>query len=823
MIPNKKPRSVTSHGVGQSGEFGISLENSAHIMTILRDTLYSDKVLAVLREYSTNAWDEHQESGIPNTPIKIILPTDLEPTLSIRDFGRGLSQEDVFKIYTQYGESTKRNSDKSAGFLGIGCKSGFAYSDTFTITSFHGGLKKVYVAVLDKSDKGEMKLLHEEPSTETGVLFQIAIHPNDIWEFTEKAKKFYAYFFPRPDINIKLPPLPTVQADLKNGVIYDMEDNPHAHGWTAVMGCVPYKIDLNQLRVKNRESIEDEEDAHGNKRKRLTKILDDGISSIPDFINRISGVLYFGIGEVEISASREELKYNTDTKKLLVERFNALVDEYVQTTLDGIKAGNLSLFQQRVKAQVLNELGLPVPEDYVNLCAGDIKLDEDEIEMPKMFSIWRDKAGASLAHRIDIHGKARFLIRDDNRAIEGFGLTGHDYIIRAAPKSLDKKSSKKFSWGEVQDELNVFIERVGLTGIPVLKCSEMDWFKPTRRYDGKVINPKHSQRVFKLRGGSYSNGGSSNWDSITHTPSPTDVFVVISFFESEGGFDIFADYRNDAVIARDLGIKMPDVIGYKNTVRKPITPKDCMGTHYPDWRVKFVKDLATGAKVRKLLDLWSFAKLTESELSQSRYKHVKRKYREVQKVLGKNHPVVELLRNNSIGISYFRRDKNRDLASSLENLANRVASETGVLAGDKAFDVLKIKYHLFGLTEFTVSDLWDEAEGSKWVQYIKSMDELAALKERNTAPALAATTVVPVEGDTDASTTIHTDQRVDHGCLGGNDSYCPEGTTAVPCPEEGNSERELEGHPQSPDRCQEPERVGQGEVYVPEWTVSLQR
>mgnify|MGYP000197082669 CR=1 FL=1 len=30
----------------------------------------------------------------------IVLPTALEPTLRIRDYGRGLSEEDVFDVYT---------------------------------------------------------------------------------------------------------------------------------------------------------------------------------------------------------------------------------------------------------------------------------------------------------------------------------------------------------------------------------------------------------------------------------------------------------------------------------------------------------------------------------------------------------------------------------------------------------------------------------------------------------------------------------------------------------------------------------------------------
>src|ERR1051325_3005995 len=176
MIPNAKKREVATGGVASSSAFGISLKDEAHIMSILRDTLYSDKVLAIIREYSSNAWDAHREVGKDKTPIKVTIPTTMEPNLIIQDFGPGLSHEAVFEVYTQYGASTKRDSDKSVGMLGIGSKSGFAYSDSFTVTSCHGGMKRTYVAVLDESDKGAINLLAEEPcGDETGITIQIPV------------------------------------------------------------------------------------------------------------------------------------------------------------------------------------------------------------------------------------------------------------------------------------------------------------------------------------------------------------------------------------------------------------------------------------------------------------------------------------------------------------------------------------------------------------------------------------------------------------------------------------------------------------------------
>ena len=51
----------------QSVSFGIKESGLSHIFNVLRNQLYSDKVLAVIREYSTNAVDAHIEVGKADT------------------------------------------------------------------------------------------------------------------------------------------------------------------------------------------------------------------------------------------------------------------------------------------------------------------------------------------------------------------------------------------------------------------------------------------------------------------------------------------------------------------------------------------------------------------------------------------------------------------------------------------------------------------------------------------------------------------------------------------------------------------------------------
>ena len=62
MIPTLTRRSVETSPVAASASFGISQNDVAHILTMLRDTLYSDRVLAVLREPFADVTEEEFKS-----------------------------------------------------------------------------------------------------------------------------------------------------------------------------------------------------------------------------------------------------------------------------------------------------------------------------------------------------------------------------------------------------------------------------------------------------------------------------------------------------------------------------------------------------------------------------------------------------------------------------------------------------------------------------------------------------------------------------------------------------------------------------------------
>ena len=127
-------------GGGVTEEFG--LVQDASFLMMLSKNLYTNQNLAPIREILCNAWDIHIESGKTDTPIEITITPELD--LIIRDYGSGIAQRDIKKVYGTYGLSTKANNDTVTGGFGLGSKSPFAYVDSFRVISICEGIKTIY-------------------------------------------------------------------------------------------------------------------------------------------------------------------------------------------------------------------------------------------------------------------------------------------------------------------------------------------------------------------------------------------------------------------------------------------------------------------------------------------------------------------------------------------------------------------------------------------------------------------------------------------------------------------------------------------------------
>ena len=270
--------------VGEIGEFRI--RNSAKAFNILSSGLYANKVRAIVRELSCNAVDSHIAAGKQDTPFDVHLPNQLEPWFSIRDYGTGLSHEQVTQIYTTYFESTKTNSNEFIGALGLGSKSPFSYTDNFTVTAIKDGTKGIYSAFINASGVPSIaKMMDEVTDEPAGVEVKFSVNDRyDFDKFRQEARQVYTYFKLRPVINGEFN-FTNVEYETKDIIpgVHSMKDSRRT---VAIMGNISYPVDVPQAD----QSLGD-----------VRQLLGCGLE------------MHFAIGELDFQASREGLSYIPQT------------------------------------------------------------------------------------------------------------------------------------------------------------------------------------------------------------------------------------------------------------------------------------------------------------------------------------------------------------------------------------------------------------------------------------------------------------------------------------------------------------------------------
>lgn len=120
MILNQEKSNAEIQGEIKNNKVEIDAKNINFITTLLTSNLYSLPIESFFRETVSNAWDSQVEAGNTNTPILIKLTgvNEEDVSVSIRDYGTGLSPERFDNIYRFIGSSTKRESNDYIGMIG---------------------------------------------------------------------------------------------------------------------------------------------------------------------------------------------------------------------------------------------------------------------------------------------------------------------------------------------------------------------------------------------------------------------------------------------------------------------------------------------------------------------------------------------------------------------------------------------------------------------------------------------------------------------------------------------------------------------------------
>lgn len=259
---------------------------------ILATKLYSDPILAVVREYVCNALDI---TG-PDTPaFKVSLPHLAgggDPQFIVRDYGPGLTPEQMIELFINFGGSSKRDENTSVGGFGIGCKSGFAYADAFVVSSYQDGLKRSY-CFFRGADRIPQLTTPEVTATDepNGVEIMIPVQRKDRDAFINRASEFMR-FVPRDKFEtFGFQPF-AADFEQVDGFLILGADKGYKH-WVKV-GPVLYTLDWNQIT---------------------------GATELPRTI-----VPDLSIGSLDIAPNRESLTYSDRTKVALKAANRRIVD-----------------------------------------------------------------------------------------------------------------------------------------------------------------------------------------------------------------------------------------------------------------------------------------------------------------------------------------------------------------------------------------------------------------------------------------------------------------------------------------------------------------
>lgn len=311
---------TSTHNVEKSNDFEenrFSIEASAKAFMILSDGLYSNKILAVVRELSTNAYDSHVDAKCVDKPFEVHLPSRMEPYFYVRDFGTSMEHEDCMVLYTTYFRSTRNNSNDSVGCLGLGSKAPFAYTDSFTVEAYLDGIKRIYSAHRDNNGNPTFSLMESVETNEpNGIKVSMPVKVDDMNTFQDEAENVFQYFKVRPTLKGNDEIYYRDETNLLKASDNTWEFNTGDHSNKIIMGQIAYPI--NNDSISSRYSDDDK---------------------IGNFLWHSSGLrLYVNIGDVDITPSRESLSYTPETKKNIRNLLSKVINDIKETVEDAIKS-----------------------------------------------------------------------------------------------------------------------------------------------------------------------------------------------------------------------------------------------------------------------------------------------------------------------------------------------------------------------------------------------------------------------------------------------------------------------------------------------------
>lgn len=302
--------------------FRIDEKQSSIIINALIN-LYSKPIHSIVRELTANAIDSHRERDAKRLGIIPLEDGDdvnwfseeenvqivylqsgvfihKKPAIEFKDSGVGMSDERIREIFTTFGSSTKRGSNLEFGGYGLGAKSPFAYTDVFFIKSNYNGTSTLYM-LSRQTHELTMRVISCEPTSDrNGVTVNIPLNDNDFEDSFKPAIIDQILYLKNVEfINVFKPSsyIPYIRPEYEDNliIVYSntiQEDTFEKQMFISIEG-IRYNLDLIQVGIKK--------------------------------VDTLCG-LKFDIGDLDLTPSKEYIRYTEKTKLTILSKIEELMD-----------------------------------------------------------------------------------------------------------------------------------------------------------------------------------------------------------------------------------------------------------------------------------------------------------------------------------------------------------------------------------------------------------------------------------------------------------------------------------------------------------------
>lgn len=311
-----------------------SIKTDAAMFTVFRKAIYSDTILAPIRELSTNAVDTCLEAGLP-VVFDVHIPTLSSATFSVRDYGTGIPLDFLNGDFCVVGASTKRDSHITNGQFGMGRLSPLAYTTSCTVESFIDGIHHSYLLTVQEGIPVLIHLSSVPTSEPSGARFSFPVEPTDIPKFRSTAANLYKYFDYKPNINEELP---TVNVTLNHDNFMLTDDR-----LGIVMGNVYYRLDTNHVQ-SNYDTL----------------------------------VLKVPIGKVSLTPGRESLNYDETTVSYLKNYVEEAEEELIEISNAHITSQPTDYLKLKAYSEISNKTPYSIRDKLVLPTSSVLTVDLDK-------------------------------------------------------------------------------------------------------------------------------------------------------------------------------------------------------------------------------------------------------------------------------------------------------------------------------------------------------------------------------------------------------------------------------------------------------------